>query len=49
MGQVQHGSATTTAAVRRAIQHSLASLSAGSPSGRQPEDPCEVEEAVLGG
>src|SRR3978361_1584357 len=26
MGQVQHGSATTTAAVRRAIQHSEASL-----------------------
>ena len=26
MGQVQHGSATTTAAVRRAIQHSQASL-----------------------
>jgi hypothetical protein len=28
MGQVQHGSATTTAAVRRAIQHSQASLRA---------------------
>ncbi|SMC65010.1 hypothetical protein SAMN06297251_105133 [Fulvimarina manganoxydans] len=26
MGQVQHGSATTTAAVRRAIQHGQASL-----------------------
>ena len=26
MGQVQHGSATTTAAVRRAIQHSQESL-----------------------
>src|SRR3954467_3800545 len=26
MGQVQHGSATTTAAIRRAIQHSEASL-----------------------
>src|SRR3954470_767915 len=26
MGQVHHGSATTTAAVRRAIQHSQASL-----------------------
>ena len=28
MGQVQHGSATTTAAIRRAIQHSEASLRA---------------------
>src|SRR5215203_2170043 len=28
MGQVQHGSATTTAAIRRAIQHSQASLRA---------------------
>lgn len=27
MGQVHHGSATTTAAVRRAIQHSQESLS----------------------
>lgn len=26
MGQVHHGSATTTAAIRRAIQHSQASL-----------------------
>ena len=28
MGQVHHGSATTTAAIRRAIQHSQASLRA---------------------
>ena len=28
MGQVLHGSATTTAAIRRAIQHSQASLKA---------------------
>ena len=50
MGQVLHRSATTTEAVRRAIQHSQESLrSAGSASWDQPEDGRQVEEARLDG
>jgi hypothetical protein len=50
MGQVLHGSATTTAAVRRAIQHSQESLRAlASRYGSQSEDRRQVEEAELGG
>ena len=46
MGQVLHGSATTTEAVRRAIQHSQESLRAARQALRdQPEDRRQVEEA----
>ena len=46
MGQVLHGSATTTEAVRRAIQHSQESLRAlAKRYGDQPEDGRQVEEA----
>src|ERR1700722_465430 len=46
MGQVLHGSAATTEAVRRAIQHSQESLGAlPKPYGRQSEDRRQVEEA----
>ena len=49
MGQVLHGSATTTEAIRRAIQHSQASLRALSKRyGDQSEDSREVEEPELG-
>ncbi|AMX99116.1 hypothetical protein A4R29_06190 [Mesorhizobium ciceri biovar biserrulae] len=47
MGQVLHGSAKTTEAVRRAIQHSQESLR-GLAKRDQPEDGCEVEEASFG-
>ena len=46
MGQILHGSATTTEAVRRAIQHSQASLRAlAKRLWDQPENRREVEEA----
>ena len=49
MGQVLHGSATTTEAVRRAIQHSQESLRAlAKRYGDQSEDRRQVEEADLG-
>ena len=49
MGQILHGSATTTEAVRRAIQHSQESLRALAEALRdQSEDRCEVEEAGFG-
>ena len=48
MGQVQHGSATTTAAVRRAIQHSQESLREFAQAlWDQPQDGSEVAEAQL--
>ena len=48
MGQILHGSATTTEAVRRAIQHSQESLRAlAGPLRDQPEDRREMEEAYL--
>ena len=44
MGQVLHGSATTTEAIRRAIQHSQESLRAlAKRYGIKPEDRREVE------
>ena len=50
MGQVLHRGATTTEAVRRAIQHSQESLRALARAPRdQPEDGGQVEEALLGG
>ena len=49
MGQVLHGSATTTEAVRRAIQNSQASLRTRQALRDQPEDRRQVEEAHLGG
>lgn len=49
MGQILHGSATTTEAVRRAIQDSQESLEgAGQALRHQPKDRGEVEEANLG-
>ena len=49
MGQVLHGSATTTEAVRRAIQHSQESLrTLASALRHQPEDRRQVETAHLG-
>jgi hypothetical protein len=49
MGQVLHGSATTTPAVRRAIQHSQESLEGGCEAlRREPEDDRQVESADLG-
>ena len=49
MGQVLHGSATTTEAIRRAIQHSQASLRALSkPLWDQPKDGRQVAAADLG-
>ena len=48
MGQVLHGCATTTEAVRRAIQHSQKSLRALASLRDQPEDRRQVEEAQLG-
>ena len=49
MGQVLHGSATTTEAIRRAIQHSQESLRAlAKRYGDQPEDGRQVEEADFG-
>jgi hypothetical protein len=47
MGQVLHGSARTTEAVRRAIQHSEESLRALA-KWYQSEDRCQVEEAYSG-
>lgn len=48
-GQVLHGSATTTEAVRRAIQHSQERLRTLAKRHRdQLEDGCEVEEASFG-
>ena len=47
MGQVLHRSATTTEAIRRAIQNSQASVIQALR--RQPEDRRQVEEADLGG
>jgi hypothetical protein len=49
MGQVLHRGATTTEAIRRAIQHSQASLSHCPSSWDQPQDGGQVEEALLGG
>jgi IS30 family transposase len=49
MGQVLHGSARTTAAVRRAIQQSQESMSAFAALRHQPEDRCQVEEARVHG
>ena len=49
MGQVLHGSATTTEAIRRAIQHSQASLRTLAEALRhQPEDRRQVEAPDLG-
>jgi Flp pilus assembly protein TadD len=49
MGQVHHGSATTTAAVRRAIQHSQESLrTLAERYGINQKTRGEVEEANLG-
>ena len=49
MGQILHGSATTTEAVRRAIQHSQESLRAlAKRYGINPEDRRQMEEAHLG-
>jgi hypothetical protein len=47
MGQVLHGSATTTEAIRRAIQHSKESLRALSRR-FQSKDGAQVEGAQLG-
>ncbi|VVT07929.1 hypothetical protein RHIZ404_200698 [Rhizobium sp. EC-SD404] len=47
MDQV-HGSATTTEAIRRAIQHSQESLRALSKRYGINQNGCEVEEADLG-
>lgn len=48
-GQVLHGSATTTEAVRRAVQHSQEEPEGSGQALRdQPEDRGEVEEAVVG-
>ena len=48
MGQILHGSATTTEAIRRAIQHSQESLRRlGEALRRQPEDSRQVESADL--
>jgi len=47
MGQVLPGSATTTEAVRRAIQHGQGSLRA--LSRRQPENDCQVAQAQVDG
>ena len=50
MGQVLHRGATTTEAIRRAIQHSQASPEDTGPSSwDQPQDGGQVEEALLGG
>jgi len=49
MGQGLHGSATTAEAVRRAIQHSQASLRTPAKLWHQPEDRRQVEEATDGG
>ena len=50
MGQVLHGSATTTEATRRAIQNSEESLRALSKRyWDQPEDGSEMEEADIVG
>ena len=50
MRQVLHRSATTTEAVRRAIQHSQESLRAlARCHGTNPEDDCQVEEARVDG
>ena len=50
MGQVLHGCATTTEAIRRAIQNSQASLRALSKRyGINPEDRRKMEEARFGG
>jgi hypothetical protein len=49
MGQVLHGSATTTETIRRAIQHRQASLMAPLEALRdQPEDDRQVAAADLG-
>ena len=49
MGQVLHGSATTTEAIRRAIQNSQESLEGTRQAlWRQPEDCRQVEEAGFG-
>jgi hypothetical protein len=49
MGQVLHGCARTTAAVRRAIQSSQESLIARGTLRHRPQDGSELEEAFLGG
>lgn len=49
MGQVLHGRATTTEAVRRTIQNSQESLrTLAKRYGNQSEDGCEVEEPDVG-
>ena len=47
MGQVLHRSATTTAALRGAIQHTQEPEGAGSAAWHQPQGRCQVEEARL--
>src|ERR1700716_3971093 len=49
MGQILHRSATTTEAIRRAIQHSQESLRTLSRAWHQPEDGGQVEEAQFNG
>jgi hypothetical protein len=50
MGQVLHGSATTTEAVRRAIQHSQESLrTLAKRHGINQKTVSQVEEAGVGG
>ncbi len=47
IGQVLHGSAATTEAVRRAIQHSQEPEGSGQALRHQPEDGSEVEETIV--
>jgi hypothetical protein len=47
MGQVLHGSATPTEAIRRAIQHSRESLRMLVKRMASTEDRCKMEEAIL--
>src|SRR5438477_4322343 len=47
LGQVLHGSATTTEAIRRAIQRSQESLRTLAKRQDQPEDRGQMEEAQL--
>ena len=47
MGQVLHGSATTTEGVRRALQSSQEPENAGLALWHQSEDGCQLEEAAL--
>jgi len=50
MGQILHGSATTTAAVRRAIQHSQESLMVlAKRYDIKPKTICQMARAAIGG